>query len=128
VSTLHGVVQLSGSVDTAESKQRAEVIASTTEGVTDVRNHLKVRGTGAATPPADSAVVAGVRQALHGHPAVQARDIGVNRINADTVELVGVVGSPHEKATASQVAVAVNGVRHVENSLTVAALHDRISD
>ena len=43
VKTLHGVVQLSGSVDSLESRQRAEVIASTTEGVSSVRNKLKVR-------------------------------------------------------------------------------------
>ena len=44
VKTVHGVVQLSGFVDSAESKQRAEVIAGTTEGVSDVHNFLKVRG------------------------------------------------------------------------------------
>jgi BON domain len=43
VKTLHGVVQLSGFVDSTESRQRAEVIAGTTEGVTDVHNNLKVR-------------------------------------------------------------------------------------
>ena len=43
VKTVHGVVRLSGFVDTSVAKQRAEVIASTTEGVTDVEDNLKIR-------------------------------------------------------------------------------------
>lgn len=40
VSTMNGVVQLSGFVDTAEAKERAGEIARSVPGVVDVRNDL----------------------------------------------------------------------------------------
>jgi hyperosmotically inducible protein len=44
VNTLNRVVQLSGFVDSAEQKQRAEQIALSVEGVSEVKNDIIVRG------------------------------------------------------------------------------------
>ncbi len=48
VDTFKGVVQLSGFVDTAEQKARAEQIAAGTTGVTTVRNNITIKS--ASTP------------------------------------------------------------------------------
>lgn len=43
VETFHGTVQLSGFVDTAESKERAGQLAKNVEGVHDVKNSLQLQ-------------------------------------------------------------------------------------
>lgn len=43
VDTFKGTVQLSGFVDTAEQKTRAEHIAAGTQGVTSVRNNITLK-------------------------------------------------------------------------------------
>lgn len=43
VETFHGTVQLSGFVDSAESKARASQLASNVEGVRDVKNSLQLQ-------------------------------------------------------------------------------------
>lgn len=43
VETFRGVVQLSGFVDNAEQKTRAEQIARSTNGVRDVRNNIQLK-------------------------------------------------------------------------------------
>jgi osmotically-inducible protein OsmY len=43
VETFKGTVQLSGSVDSAEARSRAEQLASNVGGVKDVKNSLQVR-------------------------------------------------------------------------------------
>ncbi|HKU13409.1 MAG TPA: BON domain-containing protein [Steroidobacteraceae bacterium] len=43
VETFHGVVQLSGFVDTSEAKSRAAQVAEAVEGVKDVKNDLELR-------------------------------------------------------------------------------------
>ena len=39
----HGIVLLRGHVSSQDTKQRAESLARDTEGVRDVRNHIKVK-------------------------------------------------------------------------------------
>jgi osmotically-inducible protein OsmY len=43
VETFHGVVQLSGFVDTREARSRAEQVAQGVDGVKDVKNELELR-------------------------------------------------------------------------------------
>jgi hyperosmotically inducible protein len=43
VETFHGTVQLSGFVDSAQSKARAEQLAQNVEGVRDVKNSLQLQ-------------------------------------------------------------------------------------
>jgi hyperosmotically inducible periplasmic protein len=123
VKTLHGVVQLSGFIDSAESKQRAEVIASTTEGVTDVHNYLKIRG---AIPTVgekldDSVLTTKVKAALVDNETTKARQIKVSS-SGGVVQLSGFVSSAEEKMAASKVAANVSGVKTVENDLEIRLL------
>jgi osmotically-inducible protein OsmY len=43
VETFHGVVQLSGFVDSSEAKMRASQVAENVEGVKNVKNELELR-------------------------------------------------------------------------------------
>ncbi|HEV8331663.1 MAG TPA: BON domain-containing protein [Steroidobacteraceae bacterium] len=43
VETFHGVVQLSGFVDSREARSRAEQVAQGVDGVKDVKNDLELR-------------------------------------------------------------------------------------
>jgi len=116
-------VQLSGIVDSAESKQRAEVIAGTTEGVSDVHNFLKVRG--AATTVGekldDSVLTTKVKAALVDNKTTRRAEIKVSALRG-VVQLSGFVTSAEEKMEASKVAANVSGVKNVENDLEVRAL------
>jgi hyperosmotically inducible protein len=42
VSTNKGIVELSGTVNSDEEKQKAETIAKTVEGVTEIQNNIQV--------------------------------------------------------------------------------------
>ena len=64
----------------------------------------------------DSAITAKVKAALVGNPATKAREIKVTTSHG-VVELSGFVDSNEEKATASQVASGVQGVKGVDNEL-----------
>ena len=46
VETFQGTVQLSGFVDDAQARQRAEQVAENVEGVRDVNNKLELRDQG----------------------------------------------------------------------------------
>src|SRR5882672_3530569 len=77
VKTVHGVVQLSGFVNSSESKQRAEAIAADTEGVTEVHNDLEVRDTEktAGERLDDSVLTTKVKAALVGNKSTKAHEI-----------------------------------------------------
>ncbi len=118
VNTYRGVVQLSGFVDTDAERQQAEKDASQVGGVRSVQNDLKIneQQTTVGTTIDDSAITAKVKAALVGNPATKAREIKVTTSHG-VVELSGFVDSNEEKATASQVASGVQGVKGVDNEL-----------
>ena len=67
----------------------------------------------------DSTVISTkVRARIADDPAVSIRDIDVNAFR-DTVQLSGFVDTPEEKARAGRIAASVEGVRNVENNITV---------
>lgn len=67
----------------------------------------------------DSAVISTkVRAKIADDPTVSITDIDVNAFK-DVVQLSGFVDSAEEKAKAGQLAASVEGVRRVENNITV---------
>jgi hyperosmotically inducible protein len=118
VDTYRGVVQLSGFVGSDAERQEAEKDASQVSGVHSVQNDLKIneQQTTVGTTIDDSAITAKVKAALVGNPATKAREIKVTTSHG-VVELSGFVDSNEEKATASQVASGVQGVKGVDNEL-----------
>jgi hyperosmotically inducible protein len=120
VKTYHGVVQLSGFVDSAAAESRAVDIAHAVDGVKEVSNRLTLR-VGDNTPGQvidNSILTTKVKAALVGNPDTKAREIKVTS-QGDVVKLSGFVGSTAEKEEAYKVASQVDGVRDVRNDIQV---------
>lgn len=66
----------------------------------------------------DTVVLSKVKAALVSDPITEAREIDVE-VRRGTVQLNGFVDSPKEKAQATKVASGVEGVREIQNNLTV---------
>jgi hyperosmotically inducible protein len=122
VTTVGGVVRLSGAVDSSAAKARAQEIARSTDGVSLVHNELSVhRNQGASSigqDVDDSILTTEVKAALVDDPTTKARDIGVSTTHG-VVRLTGIVGSMDEKLEAARVAATIDGVKDVRNNLAV---------
>ncbi len=127
VDTERKVVTLTGTVDTAIAKSRAVEIARDTNGVTSVTDNIVVSATADTAPtmpdaaPAalsDPGITATVKTKLLGDPAV-----GGLRIDVDTrdgvVTLSGQVKTQAERDQALKLARETDGVKTVEDKLTV---------
>ena len=130
VDTRDKVVMLTGTVDSEIMKNRALEIARKTDGVKSVTDNLMVRTTTAAMPPAepdpqrvaltDPALTTSVKTKLLANP-----DVSGLRIDVDTrdgvVTLTGTVSTQAEKDEALRIARETDGVKNVEDRLTVRA-------
>lgn len=133
VETTRGVVLLEGTVDSAIEKLRAAKLARGIEGVEGVMNKLtvtKAEGMGESSAVGqyvgDAAVTTKVKAALAADSITEAVEIEVATTRG-TVTLKGEVDSIEEKQQASRVAHGVEGVRKVDNELTIAAA-SKVSD
>ena len=125
-STSDGVVTLRGEVDNAADKQQAVTIARNTEGVTRVHDNLRLRTTDAAagtdaskpTQP-DGWITAKIQAKYFMDGDVKGRDIDVDTVNG-IVTLKGAVESDTERRQAEAIARNTDGVREVQNQLTMA--------
>ena len=131
VDTKGRVVTLSGTVDNDAAKAQAIALAKGTDGVTDVVDNLTVAAPKAAeagTPPGegtslgqkvdDATITASVKSKLIADPTV-----GGLKIDVDTrdgvVTLSGPVKNQTEKDTAVRIARETNGVKDVQDNLTL---------
>ena len=121
VETQAGVVQLSGFVESQESKSIAEEIARSVDGVTDVRNALIVRqgdrSVGAVVD--DSVIAAKVKTELANEAGLSTASAVNVEVNSGVVQLSGFVNSEDEKSRAETVASSVTGVAEVRNDIDV---------
>jgi osmotically-inducible protein OsmY len=130
VETNRGVVTLSGSVPTPGERDRAEQIAKNTEGVKRVINNVTVN------PNADGTTTDGRAQGATNTAGEMLSDttiltkiktqlvtegiVGTNvDVNKGTVVLKGEVDNAQEKAKAEEIAGKTEGVKRVENRLTI---------
>ena len=120
VETFKGVVQLSGFVDSADQKARAEQIAGSVEGVRSVKNDIVVlkKGETAGQYLDDSAITAKVKTKIAEDPNLSAFAIEVET-QRGIVQLSGFVDSSAQRTAAGRIARSVEGVKSVKNSLTV---------
>ena len=127
VDTQRKVVTLTGTVDTAMAKSRAVEIARTTDGVTNVTDHIGVSGTADATPnmpdaqPAaysDAGLTASIKSKLLADATVGGLRIDVDSQNG-VVTLTGEVKSQAEKDQALRLARETEGVASVSDKLTI---------
>jgi len=115
-----GVVQLNGFVDNEKEKAQAESVAKAVSGVKGVENNLVIKDAKQTTGGAidDSTVTAKVKTALTDSAETKAHDIKV-ATRGGVVQLSGFVENEAQKAAASKVAQAVEGVKSVNNGISV---------
>jgi hyperosmotically inducible periplasmic protein len=120
VKTNAGVVQLSGFVGSEAARQRAEQLATSTEGVKSVRNDLSVQSKqeSAGQYVADTAITAKVKAALLADDEVRGLAINVETLKG-TVQLSGAAKSASARDKAEQLAKSVEGVTAVQNRIAV---------
>jgi osmotically-inducible protein OsmY len=113
-----GNVTLTGSVETPMQKARAERITWGQEGVVRVTNELHVTNPQGPAETADDRLAKRVEFALY---STRALDVGALRIQSQdgTVTLSGTVRNPAERLLAEKVAKEVDGVRRIENNVSV---------
>jgi len=115
-----GRVQLNGFTDSSMAIDKAGDIARNTSGVKSVDNNLKVsdgeRRTGQYID--DTTLTAKIKAALVDDQDVNALRIDVE-VNNGRVSLGGFVNTSAERSAAMQTARDVEGVREVNNNLTV---------
>ena len=123
VETKHGVVQLNGFVDSAESRQAAEVAANSIPGVVSVDNNLEVKAgvRTAGNAIDDTAITGKVKTALIADKRTKAHQIEVKTYKG-VVTLGGFVASDAEKQAAGAITEGVSGVVKVENGIKVGKL------
>jgi hyperosmotically inducible protein len=115
-----GVVQLNGFVDNEKEKAQAESVAKAVSGVKGVENNLVIKDAKQTTGGAidDSTVTAKVKTALTDSAETKAHDIKV-ATRGGVVHLSGFVENEAQKSAATKVAQAVEGVKSVNNSISV---------
>lgn len=113
VTTIQGVVTLTGTADSWTERERAAAIAETVRGVRSVVNEVEVE---VPRPRSDAAIRNDVIEALLADAAVAAADVDVS-VNDGTVALDGRVNSWQERRLAGKVAGSVRGVTDLINNL-----------
>jgi hyperosmotically inducible periplasmic protein len=121
VETQSGVVQLSGFVESEESKSAAEAAARSVEGVAQVQNALIVRqGERSAGAVVDDSVIAAKVKTQLADEAGLGTASAVNvEVNKGVVQLSGFVDSEDKKSRAETVAHTIEGVAEVRNDIAV---------
>jgi osmotically-inducible protein OsmY len=120
VSVDNGRARLYGSVGSLGARLAAEDLARHTVGVMSVQNELMVKPIKAH---ADADVERAVKAALLSDPYTYSQTIDV-KAHDGKVTLRGRVRSRYERAQATDVAAAIEGVKDIDNALTVE--HDEI--
>jgi osmotically-inducible protein OsmY len=115
VSTIDGVVTLSGEVDNLLAKERAVAIAGTVKGVRSVVDQIEV------TPPwtvEDWEIEQDAQQALFYNSATDSWEIEV-AVENNMATLTGSVDSWQEKNLAATVVKGVRGITDIENDIVI---------
>lgn len=128
INTRDGVVTISGRVEDEAERQKAIQIARDTEGVTDVKDNLRVGPEGAepaaegarpeAELPTDEELVAVVQSRFYQDDELRGSTIGVTATGS-VVTLSGTVPSEARKRQAVSLARNVDGVTDVRDELRV---------
>lgn len=121
INVVDGFVEITGSVNKLKVKERATEIARTVRGVRSVSNRISV------DPPvilSDKGIEKEVRRALEEDPAASLYDVSVS-VDNRFVTLSGMVDSYQAKELCRYVAMSVEGVVEIYNSIIVDYKRDR---
>lgn len=121
VDTNRGVVTLFGMVPTSEAKSAAEEDARKVSGVKRVANELQVvaESKQEAVKAKDEDIEKDVEKAIDARPGLSGSKIEVEVKNG-VARLSGTVPSEHDRLAAAIAARSTNGVRSVQDDLTIA--------
>ncbi len=117
----NGIVTLLGEVDNILAKERAAALTGTIKGVRSVINQLLVNPLSSLE---DQDIEDHVKSALLENPATELYDMSVN-VTDGRVTLTGTVQSWQEKQLALQVAKGVEGIKDIQDKLTVLTVKNR---
>lgn len=117
VAVKHGVITLTGTVDSYSKRYSAEEAAHRVRGVKAVANDIEVRLL-ESTGRNDSDIAGAAVHALEWDAMVNVEDLDVT-VSKGWVTLKGTVNWPFEKHDADRVVSRLAGVRGVSNLLTV---------
>jgi osmotically-inducible protein OsmY len=120
VSSVEGVVTLSGDVTNLLEEQRALQVARATKGVRSVIDQIEVQP---LTRP-DEEIEADVTAAFLVDPAVESYELGVD-VQGGVVSVAGTVESWTEKYLATEIVRGIRGVKRVDNNINVDRAEDR---
>ena len=123
VNTANGQVTLKGTVGSEAERRQAVTVARNTDGVKGVVDELRVEAAGSRTRSAsDQATDAWTTTKIQAKYFIDA-DVKGHRIDVDTrggvVTLAGTVATEAQKAEAAEIARETEGVKRVDNQLTV---------
>jgi osmotically-inducible protein OsmY len=121
VTTENGVVTLTGKADTQAQKQLTTEYAKDVDGVTEVRNNLVVANSPHRTMGEkvdDSSITAQVKTSLLFHKSTHALATKVATKDG-VVTLHGEANNGAEKDLVTKLTEDINGVKHVNNRMTV---------
>jgi osmotically-inducible protein OsmY len=124
VDTAHGIVSLTGKVDSFGAKMQAERVAETVKGVRSVVDEITVKPSGLSPEE----IREGVMAALAGDPATSHYKLAVTVDSVGTVTLKGTVQSWAEHQLAAHVAANVRGVRAIDNDIDTSFVAKRRDD
>jgi len=110
-----GIVELTGTVDNIQAKERATKIAELVKGVRTVSNRIEVMSVDNLT---DSEIKYEVETALLKDPAADAYELGVS-VTDNIVTITGTVDSYQEKELSADVAKSVSGVVALNNQIEI---------
>lgn len=119
--TFKGVVQLRGTVDTAEQALKASEIAAGVKGVKSVQNNIIVKVVKQESPEEyidDSIISAKIRAALVAEPTISASDVKVE-VYRGVVQLSGFVDTAEQVQKTGEIVAGINGVKSVNNNILV---------
>jgi len=123
VSSLQGVVSLTGTADNVAQKELTEVYAKEIEGVKSVKNDIVVKNTAPATPTIadkidDASITSQVKFALLNHKSTSALKTKVTT-NDGVISISGEAATEAEKSLVTKLAQDVRGAKSVGNTMTV---------
>ena len=126
VTTENGIVTLEGEVETAAEKRQAVLLAQSTEGVTDVRDQLRIVAPAdereadrpAAEAVSDEWIEAKIQSKYFLATDLKNTDIEVEA-SKGVVTLTGQVQTAADKRTAEEIARETDGVRNVVNRIEI---------
>ena len=120
VQTHHGAVELTGRVDTLQTRQRAVDLANAVRGVTGVYDEIRL----APASEPDARLADAFAHAAEDSPMLENTDVHA-RAQDGILTLSGEVHSWQQRQSAEDLAKSLRGVRHVRDELTVHRLAHR---